>query len=663
MTTPAPGPTVLVVHADTMAPAAQRIMAFCNGAETVRVLRVGVDDTFETLRELAGLVTGHSVVRVLHLVDGELEGHADIARTAITDLGAAVAAHPALSAVQWLVLRTGVVWDTHEETLPRYGLEVGSQVSGSVLVSRSSEASGLMTDAEEIAMAADIGYTLVTTDLIDANTGAIWAAGATSACYSRALLAEAIGAHYALTLVDESLLRPLAANQPYGDSGRQWAIERRLDQRDRAEALLVGPIGGSVLTRLRPASRFFEDVQLELLPDALASYAEQVSSQDLIEAYGQMGRNAQEASVQLHEIAKAQVLEVLRGCLCVAEARDFVTGATRSLDETVLTLQLTASQIRAELPTLDDVREQLERRIRKLPYGAAIALRAIAFAAAGASLGQVASDPNRPWLSVVSATAAGLLSGLPLWLKQRLGVRKIRLLRERFLDRLGRRLEEQCRAKGVELCGEIVARLVEVLGEEARRLAAFESDLALLRMSLERAVTVRDGLPLSSTRFSCALPSPVDVPTADLVRRFPVPPDLDLRRALGALLVSDDLKVDLERVLPELRDLVLPLVADRLWPDMAELLEDLPLSLNRVAKVLATETAPIMRRQELAGRDYDLARLLCAPALLIERLSSRGALEDLPFAVRPPGRDPNFISLVSFVDVRSVLTESSVASE
>ena len=454
MTTPVLRPTVLVVHADTMAPAAERIMAFCNGAETVRVLRLGVDDTVKTLQELAGLVTGHSVVRVLHLVDGESEGHADIARAAVADLGEAVAAHPALSAVQWLVLRTGVVWDTDEETLPRYGLEVGSRVSGSVLVSRSSEAIGLMTDAEEIAMAADIGYTLVTTDLADANTGAIWAAGATSACYNRALLAEAIGAHYALTLVDESLLRPLAANQPYGELGRQWATEGRLDQTDRFESLLVGPIGGSVLTRLRPASRFFEDVQLELLPDALASYAEQVSSRDLIEAYAQMERNAQEASAQLHERAKAQVLEVLRGCLCVAEAKDFVTGATRKLDETVLALQLKASEMHDELPTLDDVLEELERRIRKLPYGAAIALRAFAFAAAGASLGQAASDPSRPWLSLVSAAVAGLLSGLPLWVKQRLGIRKIRLLRERFLDRLGRRLEGQCRAQSVELCGD-----------------------------------------------------------------------------------------------------------------------------------------------------------------------------------------------------------------
>jgi len=65
----------------------------------------------------------------------------------------------------------------------------------------------------------------------------------------------------------------------------------------------------------------------------------------------------------------------------------------------------------------------------------------------------------------------------------------------------------------------------------------------------------------------------------------------------------------------------------------------------------------------MEGECFRSARLLCAPALLIERLSSRGALEDLPFAVRPPGRDPNFISLVSFVDVRSVLTESSVAGE
>jgi len=306
-------------------------------------------------------------------------------------------------------------------------------------------------------------------------------------------------------------------------------------------------------------------VQLELLPDALASYAEQLGSQDLIEAYAQMERNAQEASAQLHESAKAQVLEVLRGCLCVAETKDFVSGATRKLDETVLALQLKASEMHDELPTLGDVLEELERRIRKLPYGAAITLRA--FAAAGASLGHAASDPSRPWLSLVSAVVAGLLSGLPLWVKQRLGISESRLLRERFLDRLGRRLEGQCRANSVELCGEIAARLVEVLGEEARQLAAFESALCLLRKSLERAVMVRDGLPLSSTRFSCALPSPIDVPTANLVQRFPLPANVDLRRDLGALLVGDHLQVDPEVVLPELRDLVLPLVGDALWPD------------------------------------------------------------------------------------------------
>lgn len=656
----APGPTVLVVHADRMAPAAQRIMALCNDAEIVRVLRVGVDDAVETVEALAGLVVGHSVMRVLHFVDGEVEGHAELARTAITALGVAVAASPALSAVQWLVLRTGAVWDRDEESLLRYGLEVGSQLSGSMLVSSSSEASGRMTDDEEIAMAADIGYTLVTTDLIASHAGAIWAAGATSVCYNRALLAEAIGAHYALILIDENLLRPLAANQPYGELGRQWAIALRLDHADRADALLVGPIGGSVLTRLRPDSAFFEDVQLELLPDALDSYAEQISTHDLIEAYQQMERNAAEASTQLHEIAKAKVLEVLRGCLCVAEAKDFVTGATLELKKTVEALRLTASKINDELPTLDDVKEELEGRIRKLPYGAAIALRAFAFAAAGASLGQVASEPSRAWLSVVSATVAGLVCGLPLWLKQRLGIRKIRLLRERFLDRLGRRLEAQCRAKSIELSIEIAARLIEVLAAEATRLAVLESELGPLREVLERAVTLRDGLPLSSTRFSCALPSPVDVPTADLVRRFPLPADLNLTRALGALLLRDDLKVDLEFVFGELRALVLPLVEDRLWPDMAALLPSAPLSLARVADLLATETAPIVRRQELAGSDYALTRLLCAPPPLIEKLSSLGALDEVPAHVSPPGRDPNFVSLVSFVDVRSVLTASSV---
>ena len=663
MTTPAPGPTVLVVHAETMAPAAQRIVAFCNRAETVRVLRVGVDDPAGTVEALAGLVVGHSVARVLHLVDAEVEGHADTARTAITALGVAVAAHPALSAVQWLVLRTGAVWDTDEEDLLRYGLEVGSLVSGSVLVSSSSEASGRMTDDEEIAMAADIGYTLVTTDLTVSNPGAIWAAGATSVWYNRALLAEAIGAHYALTLIDESLMRPLAADQPYGELGRQWAIAQRLDKADRAESLLVGPIGGSVLTRLRPDSAFFEDKQLERLPDSLDSYAEQVSTQDLIEAYAQMERNAAETSARLREITKAKVLEVLRGCLCVDEAQDFVTGMTLELRKTAEALQLTASKFNDELPTLDNVKEELERRISKLPYSAAIALRVFAFAAAGASLGQAASDPSRPWLSVVSASVAGLLSGLPLWLKQRLGIRKIKLLLERFLDRLGRRLEGQCRAKSIELCGEIAAGLIDVLKEETRRLIALKSELGLLREALQRAVTERNGLPLSSTRFSCALPSPVDVPTAELVRMYPLPDGMDSRRAFGPLLVREYLKVDLECVLPELRDLVLPLVDDRLWPDMSALLIHAPLSLDRVAKLLAMETAPIVRRQELAGRDYVLARLLCATPPLLEKLSSRGALDKVPDHVRPTGRDPNFVSLVSFVDVRSILTASSVARE
>lgn len=660
MTTPAPDPTVLVVHTDTMAPVAQRIMAFCDGAETVRVLRVGVDDPFETVEALARLVAGHTVVRVLHFVDGEVEGHAELAQAAIKELDVAVTARPALSAVHWLVLRTGAVWDADEEDLARSGLVNGGPLNGSVLVSSSSEATARMTDDEEMAMAADIGYTLLTTGLTSSSAGAIWAAGATSVCYNRALLAEAIGAHHALSIVEVNLLRPLAANQPYGELGRQWAVERRLDKADRAEALLSGPVGGSVLTRLRPNSAFFEDVQLELLPDGLDSYAEQISIRDLIEAYRQMERNAAEESAQLLHIAKARVLEVLRDCLCVAEAEDFVTGSTLELKKTAEALRLTASKIHDELPTLDDVKEELGRRIRKLSYGAAITLRAFAFAAAGASLGQVWSDASRPWLSVVAATAAGLLGGLPLWLKQRLGIRKIRLLRERFLDRLGRRLEEQCRARSFELCGEIAAGLIDVLEQESTRLAAFGSELGLLRDALQLAVTERDGLPLSSTRFSCALPSPVDVPTAELVRRCPLPADVDPSRAFGQILVRDDLNVDLECVLPALRDLVLPLVGNALWPDLAALLKDAPLSLERVEKLLATETAPIVRTQQLAGHNYDLSRLLCATAPLIQQLSSLGALEHTPSASRPQGSDPNFVSLVSFVDVKSVLTASSV---
>ena len=256
---------------------------------------------------------------------------------------------------------------------------------------------------------------------------------------------------------------------------------------------------------------------------------------------------------------------------------------------------------------------------------------------------------------MASAVALGLLGGLPLWVKQRLGIRKIRLLRERFLVRLGRRLEEQCQASAIELSGEIAHRLVLVLQAQAGRLAAFAGELLDLRSSLERAVALRDNFPLSSTRFSCALPSSADVPTDDLVRRFPLPKHFDAGRALGALLIKGDLHVDVDEVLPDLRALVLPLVSNALWPDLAAVLRDAPLSADRVARLLATETAPIVRRQELGQRDYVLARLLCAPEPLIAQLESQGALDDVPSDAHPPGRDPNFISLISFVDVQSLL--------
>lgn len=631
-------PALLVSCGESTRPVAARVVALAAPTELLRVVG-SADDAGAELAAIAEHVRGYTLVHVLHLVDTEEPAALDRTRRSMEAVADADGMLPAIQVSQWAIALVGIDWTDSETTIVDLLAHDSGQpraLSGLVVASRSNEAQALVTLDDEQVMAAELAYTFLTTPSLfsDLAVSRTWAAGLSSIHYRRSLLVAAVAAYHTVSALDATLLAPARANQPYGELGEQWVTSLHIESADHFADLLRGPVGGSVLSQLRPDPSMFRSVPLEALPDALASYFDMLAADELDQAYRQIDRNSAEQTDKLLAALSTAVLDTLRDSLSIANADEFARGIDRELARVELRVAAALVAEQEEDPDPEPVLTELEKTIRRLPYGAAILARIAAFAAAGAAMGQIwfGGGPSSWAMLIAGAIGAGL-AALPLFVKYRLGLRRIRDLRDKYLRRKAKKLEIDCRIHALRRLLVQVQELRAAVTAADReppawlpRLSAFSAALTALRQRYANRIASRADHSLPDSDYSIVVPSVRGVTTKSLAEKFPIRPDSDVPQLVARALISDDLHVDPDLADTELNRLIGPLIDASLWPNLADLIGERPETLHRAATVLGTPTAPIVRRDDLGGRDLQRSCLLCIHRSNEERVTA--ALRD-----------------------------------
>lgn len=675
-------PAILVTHDPTGETAARRALAL--GQPSSRLEFIAATEPLDAVLDgLAHRLTGNTTVDVVHVIDTEDQQTGPALDAAIAGCRTAAEGYPALVLKQWIIAMVGADW-TDDELHIADNVSRAAGVDALIIVSRSSEAGGQITDAEEAAMAGDLIHAVLTTPGFrrDITTLQVTAAGATSVVYRRRVLAAAIAAYHSVRILDDTLLAEASAQHPYGELGKQWGVSLGLGSQAHRDRLARGPIGGSVFTDLRPAEAHFDEAPVELLPDALSSYYDQLAYGPLTQSMEQVDRNAREQVDEILEVAERLAVSTLREALNITEAEDYWKFVDRELAELGHETQIRIAAAESDLPDLDVIHRELEREIRRLPYPAAVAVRAAAFGAIGLGAAQILLAPG---LGAVIAPIAGVSAAaavaMPLGVRYWMTVRRIAVLKRKYLSAIEARLVADCELYILR----VMLRQIEELRQHVataetsilHRLDRLRDQLVDLRARYQGRVDHRNDHPFAPTRFSITAPSIESLDTPGLARRFPLPGGFDMVALVARALVRDRLELDADDADETIVDAVESQVGGALWPNLEALLRDAPDTLQKVRSVLAVPAAPIIRRDALAGSMTGIRRLLCVGDRNQEQIvavleagshgrdtvGSTASLPAVDFDGAIHSNDESFVCLVSLLSVREASKADSGADE
>jgi len=644
-------PAVLICYGDFGQRAGERVRALAAPDALLAVCDRGAFDLEERVAAIASDVPGNTVVRVIHLV-GEDMNRREVIAERVRAVDSVVDRFPALATTHWVIDCVGQDLSDDELELPASVMRRELHgIGGLLLISRSSEAQALLDVGDEVQMGADLAHILLTTDM-SSRLGELCVAGAgvTSVIYRRRVVIAAIAAFHAAGVIADSLLAPPGANSPYRGLGHTWAAELAIAGDEHRELLLVDPVGGSARSYVRFDPGQFAKVHFEVLPDSLSSYADELLTGRAREAYAQIRRNADQHAATIGGVMDREAVTVVRESMNLDRSDQFWAGVDDKFAEIELALRTRLADLREDIPDPDEARQEIERKVRHLPYRWALVARALGALAVGATVGQVINvlAHGHQWWVPLIALATVLLGVGPFVARYALAVRRIRKLVRIFVHRLQQRLNRNIEINVTEAILREITLLRGHLGDGEgaikHRLAGLRRQLGELRDVFQARVTHRVLPSLEPTRLSMLVPAD-EYPTGDLAARFPLPADLDVSRVIVEAIVIDSL----ELVFPDAERRVLDVLEPHLpnvWRDLPLTPDELPSTFQLVRNLLATPTAPIVRRGELAAAEYEFRRLLCVPGPWRERMTT--ALEEPPLS---DGFSPSDSGQVARVDI------------
>lgn len=623
--------TLLVPHGPRGDRAARRTVELARPTSTTVAVEQGALPS--AVGRLAVAVSGNSVVDVIHLVDPAATTE-EAFLVEVAAAAAQAAQHPAMIFRQWVIAMIGQEWDDSELWLLRTAGRAGP-TSGLFITARSSEARGLAGNDDEVATASDLAYLFSVSGLLASmKEGAHWTAGVAMAAYRRRVLVAALVAHHCARFLDDTLLAPLPAQQPYGAQGAQWPVLAGIAGEAHIDALSRGAMGGTVFEPLVDATAF-DDTPLERLPDALRSYFEELSSEQIERIRQQIGRNGDEHLAQTRAALLAAAVNTLRDSRSIASSEEFVRNLDVGLGELARGVDIRLATADAqESDEHETVLRELQRRIRRLPFGAAVVARAAGFAALGV-LGWIVVSvlvwpAGWPFLgALVGVVAAG--ATFAWYLPKRA---RVRSLRAQYLDAIRAAL-------GLEIQRIVLRRLRDEItalresaagGDESTlsRLGRLRGQLQSLRERYADRAEHRGYGALFPTAFSILVPHADDLSAEEIGRRARLSPDFSVGDAvLHAALPGTDLTdLDVDAVDEELVDMFAAVVERHLWTDMPSLLEQAEATRERVSAVLSTRMSPLVRRRAFQESE-DVRRFFVGadPSMLGEGVDVDGGVQ------------------------------------
>lgn len=614
-------PAIVVVHHATLAGAAVRLVRLWDDRNLL-VLDADITDQRQALEEMAGRITGQSVIRVVHLVDADRVG-VDTLTGRLDELKGIDAEIPGFDFQHFAVVRVGL--DLVPEHAAVIALAEQAELSGVLIVTRSTQAIAALDPRDELGIVADASFVLARCAFGNAwELSKVWAVGASAVVYSQRGMAASIAAWEILRLLDDTLLAPLRAASAACERGRAMVGELVLGDDESRAAMLVAGSGGSVLSWLRPRSREFEGLDLEVLPDALRTHADDLMLRALARARRQIEGQAQRQLHEARQRVRSNVADYLTESLSLAETESFVDCAGDAAMARRNRARADAAQARESLDSPEEVLGELERRIRKLPYPAAIVTRSMAAGALAAIL--VSSLIPAAWPALVVAGGGGAASTSALFLTvYAVQYRAIIRLREIFLNRLSQHLEDLAQVHLLEQVSRGWAELVQLLTVSIpAELQQLRRDVDELREVVAAQVVSRQADPLDGTALRVSVPTPEDMTTESLAQRFPLRDLALLRNQLSAWLVAGEARDAAPALVDRLTDLALVDLSGRLWPDLSAVMRDMPEEAARARAILQLNVLPLAQARVLAGHDNLTRRAFAMEAALHEFLD-RGA--------------------------------------
>lgn len=651
------GPAIVLAHGPRGVKAAKRAVALARPSSVVR--RAEINGLDASADELAAEIEGQSRVDAIHFVDTSDAPAIDALLRSLHAVTESAAKLPALYFQQWVIAMVGEDWDD-EELRVREAVGHDLLGTGLLIVGRSNEARGLISEDDEVGMASDLALALMSTDLrlsIGPPGGGHWTAGAASVMYRRRLIVAALAAYHARQFIEDTLLAPMANLSAYGAMGRRWGEELGLANDVHHELLSRGATGGSAFTDLVIREDAFAKTPFEFLSDALQSYFEQLAAGMLSRSKEQIDRNVEAHSTELKADLDRRTVDVLRQSLTIESTDDYLKNIVVGIAELIEGVRVQIAAAEGDLPArYDAIRRELERTIRKLPYPAAIAARAAGYASVGVVTFLLIQDPlNWPAGYTPIGLAVGGALAAPLYVRYLFGVAKIHKLRRKFLREVEMRLRAEAELHLLRKMLDELTGLQEFVatGDASLqgRLRELRHSVDTLRDIYEQREVDRISGDLVPTPYSIFVPRAEDMSTESLVRQFPLPRNYTMEDAvLRAILPRETIeRLDLERADELIVDAVALQIDQHIWRSLDALLAQAPATRQRIIETLATRVSPIVRRADFVPKEDEIRRLL-----YIDKATNSTAMNALgttiDFDGNLPHRDPNSIHVVALRD-------------
>lgn len=631
---------------------AERVAALAGETEALRTVKQpDLPDVAELDHDLADL-EGGGVYRVVHLgADLEVNQAADAFRAIASHLAHP---YPAMVVQQWLVLAAGrrlsqsaleMVRALHEGAL-----EHDIAFGGTILASQSSEDSVAHSREEEIGFGADIAYCLAATEFASTlDAGGIWAVGASSVFYDSPGCRAAAGALVVQRFLRERLLSDRQGEDPQNPArgeGREWLRDQGLQAATEAEQLLASG-DGSVMASIWAEVPDLPLSAVSYWPDRLSSWFDFVTQKRLPRAREQIEDNARARLLAAKLAITSRLLGDLQTTPVIDRARLLALGMVDAVDE----LQEGLAGVRrpeVEGATLDELRDELEQAIRRLPYAPAVLVHSAVLSVMVATVAA---------LTVISGGGPALVAGLTgfvltgawgvgKWVRRLLRVQRAR---SGYLEQMRALLEadlvEHARGQQLSLLAALREWLVGLPGdagaaglrssedspepaegereepdaddgevEHEKSTEHFDTvdvtngvlpSLAQLELEAESAArwcehrSVDRASPLlHTTRYAVTVPSSSDISTDQLLAKTAVPSGRALDDLLGGALFHDRWILSSDEIRQRCDSALDPFLRQGLWPDLAGLLESSSATREVALALLRASVAPMLTHVE-----------------------------------------------------------------